>query len=105
MSFTIRNARVRGEKQSVDIVNDGEKMSTVRPNLPAHGPNDIDAAGSVVLPGLLNLHYHADKCLLGEIMRPNASGTLPEAILIFNDFNGKHDHAEVVSRAVRTLET
>ena len=49
-------------------------------NLPGQGPNDIDAAASIVLPGFFNLHYHADKCLLGEIMRPNASGTLPEAI-------------------------
>ncbi|HEX3340074.1 MAG TPA: amidohydrolase family protein [Pseudolabrys sp.] len=105
MSFTIRNARVRGERQSVDIVIDGEKISTVGHDLPAHGPNDIDAAGSVVLPGLFNLHYHADKCLLGEIMRPNASGTLPEAIQITNDFKRKYDPAEVAARAVRTLET
>jgi cytosine deaminase len=105
MSFTIRNARVRGEKQSVDIVIDGEKISTVGPNSQAHGPNDIDAAGSLVLPGLFNLHYHADKCLLGEIMRPNASGTLPEAIEITNDFKRKYDPAEVAARAVRTLET
>ena len=105
MSFTIRNARVRGEKQSVDIVIDGEKISTVGPNSPARGPNDIDAAGSLVLPGLFNLHYHADKCLLGEIMRPNVSGTLPEAIEITNDFKRKYDPAEVAARAVRTLET
>ena len=40
----------------------------------------LDAAGCLVLPGLFNLHFHADKCLLGEIMRPNQSGTLPEAM-------------------------
>src|SRR4249920_2086698 len=105
MSFTIRNARVRGEKQSVDIVIDGEKISTVGPNSPARGPNDIDAAGSLVLPGLFNLHYHADKCLLGEIMRPNLSGTLPEAIEITNDFKRKYDPAEVAERTLRVLET
>jgi len=105
MSFTIRNARVRGEKESVDIVIDGERISTIGPNLPAQGPNDIDAAGSIVLSGLFNLHYHADKCLLGEIMRPNASGTLPEAIQITNDFKREYDPTEVAARAVRTLET
>src|SRR4249920_2248883 len=105
MSFTIRNARVRGEKQSVDIVIDGEKISTVGPGLPAGARREIDAAGSLVLPGLFNLHFHADKCLLGEIMRPNLSGTLPEAIEITNDHKRNYDPAEVASRAVRTIET
>src|SRR4249920_4013370 len=105
MSFTIRNARVRGEKQSVDIVIDGEKISTVGPGLPAGARREIDAAGSLVLPGLFNLHFHADKCLLGEIMRPNLSGTLPEAIEITNDFKRKYDPAEVAERTLRVLET
>jgi cytosine/adenosine deaminase-related metal-dependent hydrolase len=58
-----------------------------------------------VLPGLFNLHFHADKCLLGEIMRPNLSGTLPEAIEITNDFKRKYDPAEVAERTLRVLET
>lgn len=105
MSFVIRNARVRGEKQSVDIAIEGEKISAVGPKLTAKGGKEIDAGGSLVLPGFFNLHYHADKCLLGEIMRPNVSGTLPEAIEITNDFKRKYDPAEVAERAVRTIET
>ena len=68
------------------------------------GGREIDAAGSLVLPGLFNLHLHADKCLLGEIMRPNLSGTLPEAIEITNDFKRKYDPAEVAERASRAIE-
>jgi len=105
MSFVIRNARVRGQEQPVDIAIDGEKISAVGSNLPAKGAKNIDAAGSLVLPGFFNLHYHADKCLLGEIMRPNVSGTLPEAIEITNDFKRNYDPAEVAARAVRTIET
>ncbi len=105
MSFVIRNARIRGHKQSVDIAVDGEKISAVETNLPAKGATEIDAVGSLVLPGFFNLHYHADKCLLGEIMRPNVSGTLPEAIEITNEFKRKYDPAEVAARAVRTIET
>jgi cytosine deaminase len=104
MSFVIRNARVRGQKQNVDIAIDGKKISAVGPNLPAHGQKEIDARGNLVLSGLFNLHYHADKCLLGEIMRPNVSGTLPEAIEITNDFKRKYDPAEVAGRAVRTIK-
>jgi len=104
MSFVIRNARVRGQKQNVDIAIDGKKISAVGPKLPAHGQKEIDARGNLVLSGLFNLHYHADKCLLGEIMRPNVSGTLPEAIEITNDFKRKYDPAEVAGRAVRTIK-
>jgi cytosine/creatinine deaminase len=104
MGFVIRNARVRGQKQNVDISVDGGKISAVGPKLPAHAPREIDARGNLVLSGLFNLHYHADKCLLGEIMRPNVSGTLPEAIEITNDFKRKYDPAEVAGRAVRTIQ-
>src|SRR5262245_15780181 len=104
MSFVIRNARVRGQKQNVDIAIDGKKISAVGPELPAQTAREIDARGNLVLPGLFNLHYHADKCLLGEIMRPNVSGTLPEAIEITNDFKRKYDPEEVAGRAVRALE-
>jgi cytosine deaminase len=104
MSLVIRNARVRGHQQNVDIVIEDERISAVGPKLSAQAQTQIDAKGNLVLPGLFNLHYHADKCLLGEIMRPNVSGTLPEAIEITNDFKRKYDPAEVASRAVRTIE-
>ena len=99
MNLVIRNARVRSHKQSVDIAVDGERISAVASNFPARGQREIDAGGNLVLPGLFNLHYHADKCLLGEIMRPNVSGTLPEAIEITNDFKRQYDPAEVAARA------
>jgi cytosine deaminase len=104
MTFVIRNARVRDQKQNVDIAIDGKKISAVGPKLPAPAQREIDAGGNLVLSGLFNLHYHADKCLLGEIMRPNVSGTLPEAIEITNDFKRKYDPAEVAGRAVRTIK-
>ena len=94
MSLVIRNARVRGQQQPVDIAIEGERISAVGAKLPGQA-KELDAAGSLVLPGLFNLHFHADKCLLGEIMRPNQSGTLPEAIEITNDFKRKYDPAEV----------
>jgi cytosine/creatinine deaminase len=104
MSLIIRNARVRNQKEAIDIAIEGEKISAIAANLPSSAPNEIDAGGNLVLPGMFNLHYHADKCLLGEVMRPNVSGTLPEAIEITNDFKRNYDPVEVAARAVRTLE-
>jgi cytosine/creatinine deaminase len=104
MNLVIRNARVRGHERNVDIAIEGERISALGPKLPAGAQTEIEAKGNLVLPGLFNLHYHADKCLLGEIMRPNVSGTLPEAIEITNDFKRNYDPAEVCGRAVRSIE-
>jgi cytosine deaminase len=104
MDIVVRNAALRGVKDATDIaINDG-LIATVQPKLSQKGRQEIDAAGSLVLPGLFNLHFHADKCLLGEVMRPNVSGTLPEAIEITNDFKRKYDPPEVAARAIRALE-
>jgi len=104
MNLVIRNARVRGYEQNIDIAIEGETISALGPKLPGGAQTEIEAKGNLVLPGLFNLHYHADKCLLGEIMRPNVSGTLPEAIEITNDFKRNYDPAEVCGRAVRSIE-
>jgi cytosine deaminase len=104
MNIVVRNARVRGQQQLVDIGIEGTRVDSVGPKLAAKGQHEIDAGGRLVLPGLFNLHYHADKCLLGEVMRPNVSGTLPEAIEITNDFKRKYDPKEVAARTLRTLE-
>ncbi len=103
-SLIIRNARLRNQQQLVDILVDGPRIAAVGPALSAEAAKVVDAAGSLVLPGFFNLHFHADKCLLGEIMRPNQSGTLPEAIEITNDFKRNYDPAEVAERAVRAVE-
>src|SRR4029079_5449493 len=103
-SLIIRNARLRNQPQLVDILVDGTRIAAVGPALAAEAAKVVDAAGSLVLPGFFNLHFHADKCLLGEIMRPNQSGTLPEAIEITNDFKRNYDPAEVAERAVRAVE-
>ncbi|MBI3436385.1 MAG: amidohydrolase family protein [Proteobacteria bacterium] len=104
MSLVIRNARVRGHQQIVDISIDTDHIDAVGANLPKSDRREIDAAGGLVLPGFFNLHFHADKCLLGEIMRPNVSGTLPEAIEITNHHKRNYDPEEVAARAIRALK-
>src|SRR6266480_4614581 len=104
MDIIIRNATLRDRKDPVDIAMEKDKIAAVQPKIAEKGRREIDAAGSLVLPGLFNLHFHADKCLLGEIMRPNVSGTLPEAIEITNEFKRNYDPEEVARRAGRVIE-
>ena len=94
-NLVVRNARLRGQDQLVDIGIDNGKITAVGPKLAGKGQQELDAAGSLLLPGLLNLHLHCGQVLLGEVMRPNVSGTLPEAIEITNDFKRHYDPAEV----------
>jgi len=103
MDLAIRNARVRGQRELVDIAMEGARIVAVGPGLGGRG-DELDAGGRLVAPGFVNLHLHADKSLLGEVMRPNASGTLPEAIEITNDFKRRYDPEEVAHRAGRVLE-
>jgi cytosine deaminase len=105
MDIVIRNAKLRGQQGTFDIAVDGKRIATVRPKVTEKGSHEIDAAGSLVLPGMFNLHFHADKSLLGEVMRPNVSGTLPEAIEITNEFKRSYDPAEVAHRTMRVLES
>jgi cytosine deaminase len=105
MDILIQNARLCGQDKPVEIAVESGRFTAVGANLAASGAKrKIDAAGSLVMPGFFNLHFHADKCLLGEIMRPNVSGTLPEAIEITNDFKRKYDPEEVAQRAALTVE-
>ncbi len=104
MDVVVRNAKLRGQPGTVDISIEKGRIASVQPKVSGKGQLEIDAAGSLVLPGMFNLHFHADKSLLGEVMRPNASGTLPEAIEITNEFKRKYDPAEVAARTIRVLE-
>jgi len=104
MDLVIRRARVRDQQALVDIAVEKETITAVGPGLAGKAAREIDAAGRLVAPGFVNLHLHADKSLLGEVMRPNVSGTLPEAIEITNDFKRTYDPREVAERAGRVIE-
>lgn len=104
MDLAIRNARVRGHRDLVDVIVEDTRIAAVGPRLGGSARAEVDAGGRLLAPGFVNLHLHADKALLGEVMRPNVSGTLPEAIEITNEFKRAYDPKEVAARAVRVLE-
>ena len=45
----------------VDIVIEKDRIASMQPKAPDKGRREIDAAGSLVLPGLFNLHFHAER--------------------------------------------
>jgi len=104
MDLIVRNAKVRGERELRDIAIDGGKIAAIGPGLADRATQEIDAGGRLVTPPLVNPHVHLDKALLGEVMRPNVSQTLEEAIAITWEFKRAYTEADIVKRAGAVIE-
>lgn len=104
MDLIVRNARVRGETALRDIAVEAGRIVAIAPALPARAPREIDAAGRLATPPLVNPHVHLDKALLGDVMRPNVSQTLEEAIAITWDFKRAYTEEDIVRRAGAVVE-
>jgi len=101
----IRNVRLRGRDGMVDVAINGELIAAVEPSIDASADREYDGHGNLLLPGLVNAHQHLDKTMLGEVMRPNRSQTLQEAIYITWDHKRSYTSEEIASRATPVVET
>jgi cytosine deaminase len=100
----VRGGRLRGSDELVDIGIDGGRIVAIEPRIDGVADREVDAAGSLVVPGFVDGHMHLDKCMLGDVMRPNRAQTLHEAIEITNEHKRSYDQAEIVSRATQVLD-
>ncbi len=100
----IRNVRLRGREGTADVAIEGELIAAVETSIEASGEREYDGEGNLLLPGLINAHQHLDKTMLGEVMRPNRSQTLQEAIYITWDHKRSYTTEEIAARAVPVLE-
>jgi cytosine deaminase len=83
MSLIIKNAITRAGVK-VDIFIENGLIKKIRKGAQdkqqAREVNIIDAEGSLVTESLISPHIHLDKVMIGDIIEPNLSGTLWEAI-------------------------
>jgi cytosine/creatinine deaminase len=100
----VRNVRLRGREGTVDVAIDGERIAAVEPAIQASVEREYDGEGCLLLPGLVNAHQHLDKCMLGDVMRPNRSQTLQEAIYITWDHKRRYTVEEIAARATPVVE-
>jgi cytosine deaminase len=100
----VRNVRLRGQAETVDVAIEGERIAAVEPSIDASADREYDGGGNLLLPGLVNAHQHLDKCMLGDVMRPNESQTLQEAIYITWDHKRSYTVEEIVSRALPVVQ-
>ncbi|MBI1296900.1 amidohydrolase family protein [bacterium] len=101
MNWILRNTRVQGYAEIVDIAIDAGKIAAVATNLPDSGDQEWDLAGRVLLPGLVDCHTHLDKAYTGAV---NHSGTLLEAIDVWRQTKLTRGRKDLLSAARRALE-
>lgn len=70
VDLVIRNARLRGRAEAVDIAVDDGVVVQIAESGP-EGRSELDAAGGLVLPGFVNAHQHLDKTLISAELRPD----------------------------------
>jgi cytosine deaminase len=100
----IRRGRLRGREGLWDLAVAGDRIAAVAPTIPEPGREELDAAGGLVTPTFVNPHVHLDKTMLGDVMRPNVSQTLQEAIAITWEFKRAYTDDEIVRRAGPAVE-
>ncbi|MDW7663161.1 MAG: amidohydrolase family protein [Bacillota bacterium] len=103
MDLIIRNARLR-TGEIVDIGIEDGKFSQIASNIPSKGTEEIDAAGMLVTPPFIEPHIHLDKVNILDVVRPNVSGTLTEAIEIIWDKKKNYTVDDVVERSMKVIQ-
>ncbi len=103
MDLIIRNAHIVGERGLKDIGVEKGKIAKIG-KIAGKARDVIDAKGMLVSPAFIDPHIHLDKCMIGDEIRPNVSGTLQEAIEIIWEKKRKYTVADVVRRAAKVIE-
>lgn len=103
MDLIVRDARLADRAGRADIGIAGGRIRRIGERLPERGAREIDAAGRVVIPGLVESHFHLDKALLGA-GAPAEAGTLAGAIRATADAKRRFTVEDIARRARGALE-
>jgi len=112
MDLIIRNAKLltgniadigikEGYIVSLNTVSD---PSLSESPLSVSAPNSINVNGMLVTPALIDPHIHLDKVNILDVVRPNHSGTLSEAIEIIWEKKKTYTVTDIVDRASTVIE-
>ena len=103
--LVIRRARVPDVTGPVDIEIRAGRVASVRPAQTAESPDAaaVDAGGKLVIPGLVESHFHLDKALLGA-GAPADAGDVAGAIRATATMKRRFTRDDIAARARRALE-
>ena len=105
----VRNARIHPTHgrpvDPADILVEGERIAAIGPagSIPADGRPELDAAGRLLSPPLVDPHIHLDAVLTVGEPRHNESGTLIEGIQTWAERKPALTHEDVKNRARQAI--
>ncbi|MHA1944475.1 MAG: amidohydrolase family protein [Candidatus Hodarchaeales archaeon] len=101
----IQNAILRDGRQVNIEIQEG-KISKISPEDTKYSSNDrfINVEQSLVTESLVSPHIHLDKVLIGDIIEPNKSGTLWEAIQKTWEVKRKYTVENIKERASKVID-
>jgi len=97
----IRNATLPDGRTGQDIAIESGRIVAVQPNLAGEAGRAIDAAGHLVSPPFVDIHFHMDATLSLGLPRLNVSGTLLEGIALWGELKPHLTYEALVERALR----
>ncbi|WP_441243046.1 amidohydrolase family protein [Tardiphaga sp. 768_D3_N2_1] len=97
----IRNATLPDGRTGQDIAIEAGRIVAVQPNLTGEAGRVIDAAGLLVSPPFVDIHFHMDATLSLGLPRLNVSGTLLEGIALWGELKPLLTYEALVERALR----
>ena len=105
VDLVIKNVQLQGRSglASINIVNgkiDAVVDAAARPN---EAKRVVDAAGRLLVPAFIDCHIHLDKTNIVDVVRPNRSGTLSEAIEIIWEKKRRYTLEDIIERAGKTV--
>lgn len=100
----VRHARLHRREGLFDLAVHNGRFARIAPDLGnASAAREIDAAGHLVSPPLIDSHVHLDAVLTVGQPRYNASGTLLEGIQIWSEYKPHLSFADVKKRALTAI--
>lgn len=86
-TMLIKNAKLRGDSELKNILIKDGKFANIAPSIDVAADETIDAEGNLVTAPIVDPHVHLDAVLVAGLMpRKNVTGTLIEAVEIWNDW-------------------
>ncbi|HEY9642357.1 MAG TPA: amidohydrolase family protein [Coleofasciculaceae cyanobacterium] len=103
MDLKITNACLPDRSGTWDIAIDQAQIIDIAPAIPGSANTLLDAAGKLVIPGLVDPHFHLDKALLLD-RSPAQVGNFAEAMQETLRLKQSFTVADIQSRARRIIE-
>lgn len=106
MSFDllIKNAKIESRQGLFNLYIANGKIAKITKKTEFEADNTIDALGKLLSPAFIDPHIHLDKTNIVDVVRPNKSGTLTEAIEIIWEKKKNYTIDDIVARASKTIE-